>query len=73
MHENQSKLLGLNDELAMFIAQMNVFRGKGVADSHELTVFLQLYGSQLLIRGCGKQVNFNLPSTQQCLVKPTLR
>lgn len=40
-----TKLLGLYDESTMFLAQMNVFRGKGVTDSHELAVFLQLHGA----------------------------
>ena len=32
MSENHSKLLGLYDELAMFLSQINVFRGHGVSD-----------------------------------------
>lgn len=55
MDENNSKLLGLYDELAMFLSQMNVFRGKGVTDSHEVAVFLQLYGGCSWIRKTGKQ------------------
>lgn len=47
MNENNSKLLGLYDKLAMFLSQMNVFRGKGVTDSHEVALFLQLYGGIL--------------------------
>lgn len=54
MHENNSKLLGLYDELPMFLSQMNVFRGKGVTDSHELAVFLQLYGGNAWVRKTGK-------------------
>ena len=57
MHENHSKLMGLYDELAMFLSQMNVFRGKGVTDSHELAVFLQLYGANLWVRKTGKSVD----------------
>ena len=45
MHDNHSKLMGLYDELAMFLSQINICRGKGVADSHELAVFLQLCGA----------------------------
>ena len=47
MNDNYSKLFGLYDELAMFLSQMNIFRGKGVAESHELEVFLQLYSVNL--------------------------
>ena len=54
MHDNYSKLLGLYDELAMFLSQMNIFRGKGVAESHELAVFLQLYGANSWVRKTGK-------------------
>lgn len=54
MCENNSKLLGLYDELAMFLSQMNVFRSKGVTDSHELAVFLQLYGANSWVRKTGK-------------------
>lgn len=53
MHDNHSKLLGLYDELTMFLAQMNVFRGKGVTDSHELAVFLQLHGANSWVRKTG--------------------
>lgn len=45
MSENHCKLLGLYDELAMFLSQINVFRGRDLSDSHELAVFLQLYGA----------------------------
>ena len=54
MHENHAKLLGLYDELSMFLSQMNVFRNKGVTDSHEVAVFLQLYGGSSWARKTGK-------------------
>ena len=54
MDENNSKLLGLYDELAMFLSQMNVFRGKVVTDSHEVAVFLQLYGGNPWVRKTGE-------------------
>ena len=43
MHANHSKLLGLYDELPMFLTQMNIFRGKGIADTHEVSLFLQCH------------------------------
>ena len=46
--------LGLYDELAMFLSQINVFRSKGLSDSHEMAVFLQLYG--VLVPGYEEQV-----------------
>ena len=44
MDEYHAKLLGLYDELAMFLSQMNVMKGKGVTDSYEASLFLGLYG-----------------------------
>ena len=40
MSEKHGKLIGLYDELAMFLSQINVFRSKGLSDSHEMAVFL---------------------------------
>lgn len=59
MHQNHWKLLGLYDELPIFLSQINIFRGRGVTDDsheheHELAVFLQLYGSDPWIRRTGK-------------------
>lgn len=52
-HEwNHCKLLSLY-ELAMFLSQINVFRERGSADSHELSLFLQLYGGNLWVRKTG--------------------
>lgn len=61
MSENHGKLLGLYDELAMFLSQINVFRGRGLSDSHELALFLQLYGGNSWVRRTGK--------TAMCLCK----
>lgn len=46
MSGNHSKILGLYDELSTFLAQMNVFRGKGLAESQELSTFLSLYNGK---------------------------
>ena len=43
MASNNNKLLGMYDELGTFLAQINIYRGKGVTDSHELSTFLSLY------------------------------
>ncbi len=53
MSENHCKLFVLYDELAMFLSQINVFRGRGLADSHELSLFLQLYGGNQWVRKTG--------------------
>ena len=60
MHENHWKLLGLYDELPMFLSQINVFCGRGMADSHELALFLQLYGSNAWTRKTGEKIQFKL-------------
>ena len=53
MSDNHGKLLGLYDELAMFLSQINVFRSRGLSDSHELALFLQLYGASSWTRRTG--------------------
>ena len=40
MSENSGRLLGLYDELAMFLSQMNIFHGKGITDSRKISVFI---------------------------------
>lgn len=57
MSENYGKLLGLYDELAMFLSQINVFRSRGLSDSHEMAVFLQLYGASSWIRRTGTSMH----------------
>ena len=53
MSDNNWKLLGLYDELPMFLSQINVFRGRGLSDSHELALLLQLYGGCQWVRKTG--------------------
>ena len=53
MSQNHWKLLGFYDELPMFFSQINVLRARGVSDSHELSVFLQLYGGEHWMRKTG--------------------
>lgn len=54
MSQNHWKLLGLYDELPMFFSQINALRARGgVSDSHELSVFLQLYGGEHWMRKTG--------------------
>ena len=54
MSENGGRLLGLYDELIMFFSQMKIFHGKGVSDSRELSLFLQLFGAKSWARKTGK-------------------
>lgn len=57
MQENHCKILALYDELSMFLSQVNIFSGKKVTDSHELAVFLQLYGANSWVRKTGIHVH----------------
>lgn len=54
MSQNHWKLLGLYDELPMFLSQVNIFRGTGLTNSRELAVFLQLFGGEQWVRKTGK-------------------
>ena len=56
MQENNGKILARYDELSMFLSQMNVFSGKKVNNSHEHSVFPQLYGAQSWVRRTGTYV-----------------
>ena len=40
---NYSKIIGCYDELSTFLAQMNVYRGKGLNENQDLSTFLSLY------------------------------
>ena len=54
MSQNHCKLFGLYDELSTFLSQINVCRGRGVGESHEVSIFLQLYGADPWTRRTGK-------------------
>lgn len=54
MDENHGKLMGLYDELLTFLTQMNLYRGKGLAESHDLALFLQLYNASPWVRRTGE-------------------
>ena len=53
MSENHRKILGLYDEIPMFLSQMNITRGKNLCDSQQVSTFLQLYGSYRWMRKTG--------------------
>lgn len=38
MSENSGRLLGLYDELSAFLAQINLYHGRGLSDSREFTI-----------------------------------
>ena len=53
MSRNDNKLLGLYDELSTFLAQINIYRGKGLIESHDLTTFLSLHRAKSWNRDTG--------------------
>ena len=53
MAENHSKLLGLYDELSSFLTQINLYKARGLSDSHDLALFLQLYNGHPWSRKTG--------------------
>ena len=55
MSENSRRLLGLYNELSAFLAQINLYRGRGLPHSHELAIFLQLYNGHQWRRDTGKE------------------
>jgi hypothetical protein len=56
MATNHSKLLAMYDELSSYLAQINVYRGKGLSDSHDLSTFLSLYNGKSWTRATGKLI-----------------
>ena len=53
MNENSARLLGLYDKLSAFLAQINLYQGQGLSDSHELALFLQLFNGHPWCRDTG--------------------
>ena len=56
MAANDGRLLGLYDEMSSFLGKLNLCRGKGICDSHELAVFLELYNANAWSRSTGIHV-----------------
>ena len=54
MSQNGGRIFGMYDELTTFLTQINLYRGRGLADSHELALFLQLYNGYAWTRNTGK-------------------
>lgn len=53
IHANAGRLLGVYDEMSAFLSQINLYRGRGLSDSHELALFLQLYNGHPWRRDTG--------------------
>lgn len=56
MENNNGKLLGLYDELPMFLSQINVCIGRALADSQQVSI---LYGGDRWMRRTGKMEIYN--------------
>ena len=55
MARNKNRLLGLYDEFSTFLSQVNVYRGKGLCESHDLATLLSLYNAKSWNRDTGEQ------------------
>ena len=64
MSENSCRLLGFYDEMSAFFTQINLYRGHGLSDSHELSLFLQLYNAYPWRRDTGEINCMHLCNTQ---------
>ena len=53
MREHSCRLLGFYDELTTFLTQINLYHGRGLCDSHQMSVFLQLYNAHPWRRDTG--------------------
>lgn len=68
MAENGGRLLGLFDELAAFLTKIRLYNSRGLSDSHELAMFLELYNANPWTRTTGEQDSKYIasPDTKIC-------
>lgn len=53
MAENSGRLLGMFDELTALLTKLKLCSNRGVSDSHELAMFLELYNGNSWTRATG--------------------
>ena len=53
MAENGGRLLGLYDEMSAFLTKIKLYSSRGLTDSHELAMFLELYNANPWTRTTG--------------------
>ena len=53
MAENSGRLLGLYDEMSAFLTKIKLYSSRGLTDSHELAMFLELYNANPWTRTTG--------------------
>lgn len=56
MFLNSGRIFGMYDEVTTFLTQLNVYQGKGLSNSHELALFLQLYNGHSWSRNTGSYI-----------------
>ena len=67
MCDNGNKIIGIYDELTHFLTQINIYRNRGLSDTHDLAMFLQLYNGLPWSRRTGTIINCH------CRFKKVLR
>ena len=53
MADNGGRLLGLFGELSSFLTKIRLYNSRGLSDSHELAMFLELYNANPWTRTTG--------------------
>ena len=66
MAENNSKLLGVYDELSSFLTRINLYSSKGISDSHDMATFLMLYNGHPWTRRTGTNLFLYLHVSRVC-------
>ena len=57
MYENNGRLLAMYDELSAFLTKIKLYSNRGLSDSHELAMFLELYNANPWTRTTGMYHN----------------
>ena len=57
MADNDGRLLALFDELSTFLTKIRLYSSRGLTDSHELSMFLELYNANPWTRTTGMKVH----------------
>ena len=55
---NEGRLLGMFDELSAFLTKIRLYSSRGLTDSHELAMFLELYNANPWTRTTGLSISY---------------
>lgn len=58
MADNEGRLLGMFDELSAFLTKIRLYSSRGLTDSHELAMFLELYNANPWTRTTGLSISY---------------